>query len=143
LIRKITHITLAFLVLLSSTGLVANMHYCQNELKNFSFFLETDPCPNEMIKVVCPMHTQGNDHEKPVEKKGCCDDETHFVKLPVEQEAQTFQVELLTDFLLTALIPPTSESLGIESDRKFSPYLNYKPPLIICDVQTRLQTFLC
>lgn len=131
---------MASLVLLSSTGLVTHMHYCQSELKNFSFYVETDPCPKEIVKIPCPMH-QGMEIE--IESgMGCCDDETHYVKITTEQEAQGFQVNYITDFLF-AYLPASYTLTELEIQEKSDHYLNYKPPLIICDVQTRLQVFLC
>jgi len=116
------------------------MHYCQNELKDFSFFLETDSCSKEIVKIPCPMH-KGMEIEME-SKKGCCDDETHYSKITTEQEAQSFQVELLTDFLLIGILP-SNESTRFDLILKPDHYLNYKPPLLICDVQARLQIFLC
>lgn len=116
------------------------MHYCQNELKDFSFFVETDPCPKEIVKIACPMH-KGMEIEME-SKKGCCEDETTYVKISTEQEAQSFQVELPTDFLFVGILP-VNETNTLDLVKKLDHYLNYKPPLLICDVRARLQVFLC
>lgn len=140
LVKNILHILLASLVLLSSTGLVTHMHFCQNELENYSFFLEPDTCPKEVVKIPCPMH-EGMEIEMESEK-GCCDDETHYVKLSIEQEAQSLHIDYITDFLF-AYLPNTLGLTEAEFYLKSAHYLNYKPPLITCDVQSRLQVFLC
>lgn len=141
MLKKFTHIVLASLVLLSSTGLVTHLHYCQNELKEVSFFLETDPCPKEKVEKPCPMHMHSAKHEMPA-KKDCCEDETHVSKITTEQEAQPFEVRLIQDFLALAIIP--TSSLKLQDLRvKAKHYLNYKPPLLICEPQSSLQVFLC
>lgn len=141
LIRKSLHILLAFLVWISSTGLITHLHYCKSELANISFYLLPDPCPEETVKVSCHAHMQHKEQPAP---KGCCDDETDFVKINVEQAAHSFQLD-----------PPPLEpvSLGLlfakqvpiikNGDSATPHYLNYKPPLLIYELHIRLETFLC
>ncbi|MEM6800340.1 MAG: hypothetical protein AAF696_02990 [Bacteroidota bacterium] len=140
MIRKFLHILLASMVLLSSTGLITHFHYCQNELKEFSFFVEADPCPMEMAKVSCPFH-QGMEHEVPVDKD-CCEDETHYLKMEVVEEAQEFQADIQQDFQSADFIPQNELAI-YEAEIRQAHYLNYKPPLIFRDFQSQFQSFLC
>ncbi|MEL6251393.1 MAG: hypothetical protein AAFR87_05215 [Bacteroidota bacterium] len=141
MIRKILHILLASMILLSSTGLVTHLHYCQNELKEFSFFVEADSCLPDFITVSCPLHPEGMKVKNP-DKKDCCEDEIHYEKLDIEQQTKSFEVELIKDFLQLAIIPVND--LHIEEEvLQANHYLNYKPPLLYAKLQSELQTFLC
>jgi hypothetical protein len=43
-IKKITHIFIAFILLISSVGVVVSVHYCHNELASISIFKEAQSC---------------------------------------------------------------------------------------------------
>ena len=51
---QFTALMLAFLMFFTSTGFAINVHYCQGELKSFSFFGKSKTC-NEMADEVVPM----------------------------------------------------------------------------------------
>lgn len=92
----------------------------------------------------CPLHNPPGDKEpQKEEKKGCCDDQTEYVKAEDEQLVQAFKIDLQLDPVLISAI---FVALSIELptiDTQTLHYLNYKPPLIVCDVPVSLQTFRC
>lgn len=76
------------------------------------------------------------------EQKGCCDDDSQFLKHKQEQA----QSETKLAKTPATAIPP-APALGFinrlpDIDKQTVHYLNYKPPLIICDLPVRLQVFL-
>lgn len=75
--------------------------------------------------------------------KDCCDNEIAFVKADSEQLTASAELnfEEHSTLLLALLVSIQWEVPTLE--RTPTPYLNYKPPLIVCDLPVRLQTFLC
>lgn len=129
-----------------------NKHYCQGELKNTAILVKAKTCHETASKThkfgdhhemppSCPMHqSKGSGHED--EKKDCCNDKSEFVKLDIDQEITNFE-------LLNIKLPVFSGTflnadLSSLEDVETYPvhYLNYKPPLIVCDFPISLQTFL-
>ena len=133
---RAAHIILAVLLFISSTGFVVNKHYCQGELKNMALFLKAESCHQDKAMKGCPMHSSG---EK--EKKGCCDDETEYVKASDEQVASSFQIDLqVTPVLLAAIFVVFNIELPA-LDSNTLHYLTYKPPIVLNDLSVLLQVF--
>ena len=140
LIRVITNITLALLILTSSTGLVVNRHFCQDQLKSIAFFRPAKTCHQIVSKKVCPMHAEPDQSQ---DRKGCCDDETEWIKNQEElinscmiEEKETPSLDLTT-----LLFPAPSKPFPVH--KQYIHYLNYKPPLLSCNYTIELQVFLC
>ena len=118
------------------------MHYCQDELKSMAIFLEAEACHQEKAMASCPMHSSESHHGEK-ESQGCCDDETQYVKSETEQFVQANETEInFNPVLLSVLFVALQIELPSIDTRSIQ-YLNYKPPLIVCDLPVRLQTFLC
>jgi hypothetical protein len=139
---KLPHIILALVLLIGSAGLVVNKHYCQNQLKSTAFFLKAKACHQVSKQRSCPMHADMAEHSGIREHKGCCDDETEYLKADEDQIVSSFAWQLKRPIPVridrTWPEPPEWPS----SDRQTLHYLNYKPPLIVCDLPVALQTFL-
>lgn len=77
------HIALAYILILSQTGLLINTHFCQGERKQASVFAEAPTCHSKSAKkempATCPMHAQMAD------EKSCCDDESVFLNSDIDQ----------------------------------------------------------
>ena len=138
--KRLLHITLALLTFLSTTGLVLNQHYCQSELRSQALFVKAENCHSakKNMPKACPMHAPDSDQEK-----DCCDDETHLLQLDEDLQQTTFEYKKLQQpqLLLTALILLGRELPTFEISSPH--YLNYRPPLLVCDRPVLLQTFLC
>lgn len=93
--------------------------------------------------MACPKHAEMADHTGQMEKRGCCDDETEFLKADEDQIVSYFEWDLKKPVpVLIAAGWPSQMDLH-PGDRQIPHYLNYKPPLIVYDLPVRLQTFLC
>ena len=140
LLYRIAHITLAFLLLLSSTGIVLNKHYCGSELKSMAVFMEAEPCHHVEAMKGCPIHSSGEEGIKK-KKKSCCNDETEYVKSDEEQLAQPFRIDLKN---LPVLLAATFLALDFQlpaTDSNTLHYLTYKPPIVLNDISVLLQVF--
>lgn len=140
MLAKALHISLAILLLFSSSGIVYSKHYCGGELKSVAFFGQAEPCHADKEAKSCPFHPT-SDKEQP-EKNDCCDDESEIIKLDEEIEIPQFDLELPEHQQLVAVLLVTADLLSFSSDKKTLHYLNYKPPLIVRNLPVSLQTFL-
>lgn len=144
MIHKTLHITLILIVLLSSTGFAIQRHFCQNELKGVSLFGKAENCHNTSEeKPSCPMHKSQKHNHNDQDKKTCCDDQVEFVKLNQEFYGESFQLSVHENPLLIGIIFIALRLPSSEDETSFTHFLNYKPPLIVCDFEVKLQTFLC
>jgi hypothetical protein len=143
LLAKLFHSALIGILLLSSSGVVVNKHYCQDELRSVRVFAAAEPCHQGEQKPACPFHP-GPQHSDEPKRKGCCDDTSEYVKVNSEQ---SFPDQQLSQWVYppAPAVPPTRIRLvaGPTVTRRIIPYRRYKPPLIVRDFQVELQRFLC
>lgn len=93
----------------------------------------------------CPKHQQlkaCKNHNGEEEDKDCCNTESEYIALDQDQQIQNFEFQALnypalvaTIFVVLNIDFPTTDNANLH-------YLNYKPPLIVCDFPPVLQTFL-
>ena len=144
MLAKLLHIGLAILVFLSTSGLVLSKHYCGGVLKSVAVFEEAPPCHENKALRSCPLHSgmKMSEDDTP-ENSNCCDTETDLLNTDAD-EAEALVEFNLADYpaLLAVLLVLTGLS-PLENDSKTTHYLSYKPPLLVCDLPVRLQTFLC
>lgn len=110
-----------------------------------ALFAKAEACHQPSKKKQCPFHStpEEKDHQDEKEKKGCCSDQTEYLKTDQEQLNQSFEFELqLNPVLLNNLFVVQSFELP-SIDTQTLHYLNYKPPLIVCDFSISLQIFRC
>lgn len=144
MIAKVFHIILAFLLLVSSTGLVVSKHYCGGDLKSTALFAEAAPCHQDKQMKSCPVHgTMPVSNEDAPPKKGCCDTETDFVKVDDDQVEASLEFSLLDYPVLFTVLTVIVGLKPVEEDNKTRHYFTYKPPLLVCDLPLSLQAFLC
>lgn len=125
-------------------GFVVQKHFCQNELKGVSVFVKAASChQNPVDEPSCPMHGSEAHHHGDSEQKNCCDDEVDFVKLDQEFQTESFQIQLQNDPVLLGIISLALRLSVSEEASSPTHFLNYKPPLLVCDFPVSLQTFLC
>lgn len=130
------------MVFFSSTGFVLNKHFCQEELKSVAIFTKAEPCHSQKAMRNCPMH---GEMEMPVSpaSKNCCDDTTDYFKSDADQMSVSTGLDLETHLVLWTVALLTSNIQHFSIDKQSIHYLNYKPPLIVCDLPLSLQNFRC
>lgn len=130
-----------------------NKHYCQGELKATSLVFKAKSChesakENETrethagMPANCPMHQAQTSNTSCEEKKGCCSNESEFVKLNTDQEITSFEFQKIQMPVFVTLLVFGYHINYIEPESTPVHYQNYKPPLIVCDLPVSLQTFL-
>lgn len=71
-LHRINSLVLAILMLFTSVGFSADLHFCKGELKSFSFFGKAESC--HTIKRSCPHHAGMVVVDK--SEKDCCSNKT-------------------------------------------------------------------
>jgi hypothetical protein len=141
--RIISSILLTFTLVLNSLGLVLNEHYCQNERKSVSLFVEAGTCHEvAQAKASCPFHpAMALESTEKHASNNCCHDTSQLLKQVPVQQAQQHSVLL---FSLQAAVFPAALVLPAPPEMtQIGEYLNYKPPLLVRDLSICLQTFRC
>lgn len=133
---------MAFTIFISSTGLVLNKHYCQDQLKSQALFLAAKSCQHQkMVTVPCPVH--GTMEVPADEDKNCCNNESEYLKADQDLINYSFEVEQVKPLLfLAAYAYAFLESPSFDQEASIN-YTHYRPPIIVYDRQVHLQTFLC
>lgn len=140
MIKKSLHIILAILLLISTSGFSISTHFCQNQLQDLQFFCQAKTC-SEILAKKESCHQTSTKQIKSC-KKGCCESKSDFYQLDLDQQTTHSSFKTLNTNALLAILT-TFFNLDIPSvDKKSTDYLNYKPPLIVCDYSAELQTFL-
>lgn len=127
-----------FSILLSSTGLVVNKHFCLEELQSTALFVSAPAC-----SVGVQTSKESLPDKESISKKNCCDDQCDLFKLSEEVDPNS-QGQSLIDLEFNPSWFESSQEKKDQEIKEFSStYLNYKPPLIFRDVILDIQTFLC
>jgi len=135
MIRSLLHILFGFTLLLSSAGVFVSKHYCKDQLKDWSVYAKAKPCHTGAS---CPMHASMPDSSK---SKGCCDDQTSFVKSDQDQVCllSDLDQETAQEWVHSAIVELTERPP--ERDRKSLKFFNHRPPLIVIKPAPLLQVF--
>jgi hypothetical protein len=135
-------IVFSFSIFFSSTGLLIQKHFCQNELQSISLFLNAKSCHSDSShqcnftkKSCCQIITSK-------EKDNCCHNQSEYVKLELDQYLFKYYLKnKSTDFVgLLKYFNQQSFYFFIKKEVKF---FNYKPPLIKFNLLSLFQVFLC
>lgn len=125
MLRKISHIILAFFLLVSTTGVTLSMHYCGGELVSTSI--------NKEAKTCC----DGTG--------GCCENKTvHFeVEDDYVSPVQVTNIQTVElDFLFSILFVLNFD-LSIDEEIEQVAFYDSSPPPTIQTRLALLQTYLC
>lgn len=144
LFNKIAILSLSFIVILASAGIIVNKHYCKGELKNIALFVEAEQCHDvrtRKIKTQC--HPGKNTCQQSEKKEGrkCCENKTVF--LETDDFISTMaSPKINPEFQLIAVTFILYNDLLFSTEKRFVKFLNYKPPLIESDIPVLVQSFL-
>ncbi len=121
MLRKIIHIFLFLLLLVTTTGLVVSKHFCKKVFVSASLFVEAEDC--------C--------------EKECCENHSEFLQLDKDfQISEVIQIPVVFDFEIFVSEPSFFLLLNQQTDRSYYTEFNDPPPL---EIHTRLslkQTYL-
>jgi hypothetical protein len=131
------HISLAYLLILSQTGLSINTHFCQGKRKQSSVFTQAPTCHSKSVKAEmpasCPMHAQMMD------EKSCCDNESSYHKSDIDQWVTA---TVMPGTPVAVVLPnPWTPRLITPSLRGVFPPVYESPPKIFSDLGILFQVF--
>lgn len=125
-------------MLVSSFGLVVNRHYCQDQLKSIGYYVKAETCHTANMPASCPMHGSSSP-----EDKGCCENESDFVKADFEQIIQASDLVQDVHPQVFPIIRYNNDEALLAADGEALTYLNYRPPPLVYDLSIRFQIFRC
>ncbi len=145
---RLTALSLALLVLMTSVGWVLDMHYCAGELKSVSWLGKAKTCHEQAMTKSnegCPHHQkmmQMQTNEWSADKRDCCENKTVYVHADQDVDAQPIQVlqdKQFQQFLFAYLSVFQASQSVTNHDQA---YYQYRPPFIARDIPVLVQSFL-
>lgn len=143
---RISTISMALLMLLSSTGFSMDIHYCQDQLNGVSLIGNAKSCHEKQETSPCHKNKKSCHYQDgnaiQAEKDNCCHNETVVIEKS-DLDVMTPQITTIQDIQLgfvTAFVKVFLFNYNVQAD--FQAYTQYKPPLPDRDVQLLYQTFL-
>lgn len=118
-------------------------HYCGGELKSTALFEKAAPCHQNKQMKHCPVHgTMTTSGEDTPRENDCCNTESELIKQDTEQVELSMEFSLSEHPAVIAVLIVLSGLDLVKVDNKSTHFQAYKPPLVVCDLPVRLQTFL-
>jgi len=131
-IRSISAVLLAILVLVSSTSFVVGMHICMGEVQNIALFGKAESCQKERALPACHKHM----------KPACCEDEVVYhqgtdfkASIAHEHMDAPAPMDIGQPLVLISEVIPAVPAASLQ-------YYKYDPPLRTCDLTVEHQVFL-
>ncbi len=134
-ITKISSITLAFLVFISTFSLTIEKHFCGDFLVDVSYFGNAKGCNPVMDADDC-------DSPETIQKKSCCKDEIQ--KIEGQNDLQHSKIKKLKleqqQFILAFNL--SYANLFVDLSQQIIPHKYYSSPPIITDIQLLHEVFI-
>lgn len=134
ILKNITAVCLAFLVMASTMSFTINEHYCGGSLVDTSFILKADTCMMEGMKMADPDATS-------VIKNKCCNDVITIIDGQDEVHQNGKQLAFEQQLFIATFVYSYSDMFSNKETSVVS-YTNYIPPKLIKDIQALDETFL-
>ncbi len=141
LYRQIILLTLALLVLVSSTGMAVGMHICGGELRDVSFFGAAADCPMLLAQeALPPYHTP---KQSDTADDTCCQDHKTIVERH-DAAAKTQDIVLLKlqDMKLLATLKAVVMHFYAAESTLAPKFASYESPPFARDIPLLVQSFL-
>lgn len=139
---KLFHFIFAVAIFFSYSGLIVNKHYCGQRLQDFSFYIQVNGC-NGAHKAAKKQKTCSKHISTAPKEKGCCKDESEYLKMDTDWQVNTFEFKHFSDFSYTLIAAYSPLNQLSSTDWVKSEYLYYKPPLIRESLQVLYQSYRC
>ena len=144
--HRIAAVSMALLMLLSSTGLSIDAHYCQDQIQGISFIGKAKSCHDKQETLPCHKSKNSCQHQNDgvdqADDNDCCHNECLVIEKsdvdatsPQLADIQNKQLDFVAAFVSNYVF-----DYGILAD--FQYFDQYRPPLPDRDVQVRYQIFL-
>ena len=137
-LHRITSLTLAILMLFTSVGFSADLHFCKGEFKSFSLFGEAESC--HTMKKTCSHHAIMDVTNQ--SEKDCCSNQSIEVddldadfNISVDAELTELQFKFVASFVYSFFSLSTPRVVK-------STFLDKHDPLPPRDIYVLLESFL-
>lgn len=131
--HKIVSITMALLLLLSTTSWKVEKHYCMGRLMDIALFSDVDSCGMDMGS----MSIENDD----ISENSCCDDEVIVLDGQDDLKLSLDTLDIEKQSLWVALIYSYTTSFYVQNVQ-LVPHEQYPPPQLVKDIQVLDQVFL-
>ena len=132
--HKTISVALATLVLFTTMSFTVDMHYCGDSFIDFSVFQNAQTCGMEKKQ-------SENDCHSEVQDDSCCSDKQIIVEgqddLKITFDTLNFEQQVFVATFFHSYI-----NLFDVLDSNIVPFRDYKPPLLIRDIQKLHETYL-
>ena len=139
---KFAALILASLILISSSGLTLDVHYCQGKVKRVNPFGKARTCA-EMANLSgsCHGHQSSTHCSKDQDHGDCCNNEQVLLDWDFDHSDLVVNAPQST-FDLDLVLPVVVDELNVEFDVFVDHYRQYEPPLILKDFCVLFESFL-
>ncbi len=136
LLKTILSVSLALMVLISSSSFVVNMHFCGGQVQSISFIEDADPCPMEVQLPPCHKNIA-------IKKSGCCEDKhLSFEGKDFNSQIKDFSTQTSQVANWVSAQPVIMDVIQINESLVFSNHIPYKPPIVQRDIPVLIHSFL-
>ena len=132
-LHKRISITMALLLLLSTTSWKVEKHYCMGRLIDVALFSDLGSCGLDMQSMSLD--------SKDVSENSCCNDEVVVLDGQDDLKLSLDTLDIEKQSLLAAFIYSYTTSFFVQS-MQFSPHEQYPPPQLVKDIQLFDQVLL-
>ena len=132
--KNITAISLAFLVLFSTTSFVISEHYCGGELVASAIFTKADVCGMEMQKA-------SSANKNDMAKNGCCKDVEILIEGQDDLKLDFTNLDQHQQVFIAAFVYTYINQFE-SVDKESIHFKDYSPPPLVKDIQVLDEVFL-
>jgi len=126
--QQIINVTMALLLLISTTSWKIEKHYCMGRLVEVSLFKDADKCGMNMTQVAA-------------ENKSCCSDEIIVIEGQDDLQFSYDDIIIKQQFFIVAFVTSYLNVLNTLEEQCIA-YDFYLPPILVKDIHTLDQVFL-
>lgn len=143
---RIFTLSMALLVLVTSTGISVDQHFCRGELKSVALIGKAHSCHEVDAPKKCKHHASGNDVASEAEQQGknkCCENKRSFVKSDQDLFNAGMEIEMTNVAVELAFHYTVESDVSFEvlSDKEYCSYSD-PPPLLIRPLYILHESFL-
>lgn len=138
-IRTILSLSLAALVLVSSTTFTVGLHVCRGHVSDIAVMQKAQPCAMELMAAELGFTDEDCGMAS---KMKCCEDRTVSFEGTDYQYKTSKSLTLHDVATVQAVLPTLLSFVSPSQSTAYTPFHSYKPPLIHRDVTILVQSFL-
>lgn len=142
MLRKVSHIVMALVLIVANLGLTISTHYCQGEALESKINLTPSDleCGMADMENSCALPVEHHNDETHIDNIPCCENEYQSIQSTEDFIQDATPVTFNVDFAATIVYVTLNLDLFPKSTQQH--YSEYHSPPIEKDIQVLFQTFL-